>query len=406
MLVVLDGLTDRPLDELDGGTPLQAADTPCFDRLVAEGQTGLMHVIGPGITPGSDAAHLALFGYDPMENYPGRGPLEALGGGIESKPGDVAFRSNFATVDSDFEVVDRRAGRQFTKEEHQILKNELDGLEIDGIRISFVPTVQHRGAIVLRGDGLSGDITDTDPHEVGVEVLESKAKSKDAEKTANVVNKLGKIAHNRFKDLDLNENRKERDLPPVNALLLRGAGQHAEIPTIRKKYGIRSAALAGGALYIGAAKYVGMEYFDVEGHIGTIDTNYENVGKQAIKCIHDGYEYIFVHLKATDNAAHDGDIERKILAIEKADRMVEQIVEEVGNQLVLAVTGDHTTPTSVRDHTADPVALLLWSEFIRPDSVTNYSEFDAGRGCLHTILGRDLMPILLGYAGYIGKMGA
>jgi 2,3-bisphosphoglycerate-independent phosphoglycerate mutase len=406
MLVVLDGLPDRPLDELDGGTPLQAADTPCFDRLVAEGQTGLMHVIGPGITPGSDAAHLALFGYDPMENYPGRGPLEALGAGIESKPGDVAFRSNFATVDSNFKVVDRRAGRQFTKEEHRILKKELDGLEIDGVTVSFVPTVQHRGAIVLRGEGLSGDITDTDPHEVGVKILESKAKNEDAEKTAKVVNKLGKIAHDRFNDLELNENREERDLPPVNALLLRGAGQHARIATIKTKYGIRSAALAGGALYIGAAKYVGMEYFDVEGHIGTIESNYGNIAKQAIECVRDGYEYVFVHLKATDNAAHDGDIQRKILAIEKADRMIEQIVEAVGDQLVLAVTGDHTTPIEVRDHTSDPVALLLWSEFIRPDSVARYSEFDAGRGALHTILGRDLMPLLLGYAGYIGKMGA
>jgi 2,3-bisphosphoglycerate-independent phosphoglycerate mutase len=341
-----------------------------------------------------------------MENYPGRGPLEALGAGIESKPGDVAFRSNFATVDSDFKVLDRRAGRQFTKEEHQILKNELDGLEIDGITISFVPTVQHRGAVVLRGEDLSGDITDTDPHEVGVEVLESKAKNSQAEKTARIVNKLGKVAHNRFKALNLNENREERDLPPVNALLLRGAGQHAEIPTIRKKYGIRSAAMAGGALYIGAAKYVGMEYFDVDGHFGTIDTNYGNVAEQAIKCVRDGYEYVFVHLKATDNAAHDGDIERKILAIEKADRMVEQIVEAVGNQLVLAVTGDHTTPIRVRDHTSDPVSLLLWSNFIRSDSSIKYSEFDAAKGALHTILGKDLMPILLGYAGYIEKMGA
>ncbi|MFO7835753.1 MAG: 2,3-bisphosphoglycerate-independent phosphoglycerate mutase [Candidatus Thorarchaeota archaeon] len=406
MLIVLDGLNDRPLAELDGGTPLQAAKTPCFDRLATEGQSGLMHVIGPGITPGSDAAHLALFGYDPMENYPGRGPLEALGAGVECKPGDVAFRSNFATIDSDFKVIDRRAGRQFTKEEHRILKNELDGLEIDGVTISFVPTVQHRGAVVLHGEDLSGDITDTDPHEVGVEVLESKAKNERAEKTAQVVNKLGRLAHERFEDLDLNENRKERDLPPINALLLRGAGQHAEISTINTKYGIRSAAIAGGALYIGAAKYVGMDYLDVEGHIGTIDTDYEKVGKQAIQCVHGGYEYIFVHLKATDNAAHDGDIDQKILAIEKADSMVEQIVEAVGDELVLAVTGDHTTPISVRDHTSDPVALLLWSDFLRSDSVRKYSEFDAPEGALHTILGRDLMPILLGYAGHIGKMGA
>lgn len=167
---------------------------------------------------------------------------------------------------------------------------------------------------------------------MGVKVLQSKAKNEDAKRTAKFVNKLSKLAHERFEDLDMNEDRKERDLPPVNALLLRGAGQHGEIPTIEAKYGIRSAAMAGGALYVGAAKYVGMGYIAVEGHNGTIDTNYEKVGQQAIACVRDDYQYVFVHLKATDNAAHDGDLNRKIIAIEKADNMVEQIVEAVDDE--------------------------------------------------------------------------
>ncbi|MFW9869672.1 MAG: phosphoglycerate mutase, partial [Candidatus Thorarchaeota archaeon] len=149
VFVVMDGVGDRPLKELGGKTPLQFAKTSTFDRLASEGQNGLMNVIGPGLTPGSDTAHLALFGYDPVTEYPGRGPLEAFGAGLETKPGDVAFRSNFATVDSNMVVLDRRAGRDFAPEEQAELQAALDGIEIDGIRVRFLATVEHRGALVL-----------------------------------------------------------------------------------------------------------------------------------------------------------------------------------------------------------------------------------------------------------------
>ncbi len=165
VLLVLDGLGDRVVKELKNMTPLQAAKSPTFNRLAAEGQSGLMNVIGSGITPGSDAAHLALFGYDPVECYAGRGPLEALGAGLSSRPGDVAFRSNFASVDGELKVTDRRAGRDFTAEEHEVLQDALSGIEIDGVKVHFVATVEHRGAIVLEGSGRSGKSTETDPHE-------------------------------------------------------------------------------------------------------------------------------------------------------------------------------------------------------------------------------------------------
>ncbi|MFX1603631.1 MAG: phosphoglycerate mutase, partial [Promethearchaeota archaeon] len=167
ILLILDGLGDRIVDELGGKTPLQAAKTPNLDKLAKEGQNGLLNVIGPGITPGSDAAHLALFGYDPIECYPGRGPLEALGAGLTSKPGDVAFRANFGTIDSDFVVVDRRAGRTFSHEEHAALEEALSGIQIDGVKVHFVATVEHRGAVVLEGNSLCGAVTETDPHETG-----------------------------------------------------------------------------------------------------------------------------------------------------------------------------------------------------------------------------------------------
>jgi 2,3-bisphosphoglycerate-independent phosphoglycerate mutase len=405
VLVVMDGLGDRPLKELGDKTPLDAARTPTFDRLTAEGQSGLMNVIGPGQTPGSDTAHLALFGYDPVADYPGRGPLEAFGAGLATKPGDVAFRSNFATVDSNMVVLDRRAGREFSPEEQAELQGAIDGLVIDDVTVHFIATVEHRGALVLEGEGLYADITDVDPHETGKKILTAKALKPEAEKTAKVVNKLMQVAHEKMKDLETNKRRAKKGMPLANALLLRGPGRHSDVPPLPERYGIKAAVLAGGALYLGAAKYVGMEHIPVEGQTGTIDTNFDNIAAKAIETIQKDYNYVFIHIKATDNASHDGNAQEKILAIERTDAMLKKIVDKVGDKLVIAVVGDHSTPVSVKEHACDPVPILLWSNFIRPDSVKKYSEADTANGSLHTIRGLDVMPLLLGYSGYIPKFG-
>ena len=406
ILVIMDGLGDRLVPELDNKTPLQVAKTPTFDRLAKEGQSGLMYVLRPGYPPGSDAAHLALFGYDPMTTYPGRGPFEALGAGMECQPGQVALRTNYASVDENLIVTDRRAGRTFTDEETSALQDEIDGLEIDGAKIRFLSTVQHRGALVIEGKGLSGKITDTDPHETGVKLLTSEALIPEAKKTAKIANKLSEIALQRFNKLFLNEERKKRGLPPANALMLRGAGQLTETQSFEQQYGIESACLAGGALYIGVAKYLGMEHIPVEGQTGTIDTNFQNIAKKAIEVINRGYGYLFIHIKATDNASHDHDAKKKILAIERTDTMVSEIISAASEKIVIGVTGDHTTPVTTGEHAPDPVPVLLWSEFMRPDKVKKFSEIDAMDGTLGNIRGLDLTPMLLGYAGHIEKYGA
>ncbi len=406
MLVVLDGAGDRPVPELKNLTPFQAAKKPTLDRLAAEGQNGLMNVIGPGITPGSDTAHLALFGYDPMTTYHGRGPLEALGAGLPSKPGDVAFRSNFATVDAQMTVQDRRAGREFTSAEGQALQAALDGLIVDGIKVHFIHTIEHRGALVLEGPGLSEKVTDIDPHSEGKKVVTCQPLDPSAKKTADVVNKLVKISYERLNDLKVNQERRKRGVSPANVLLLRGPGQHREVPTVSQRYGIKAAVIAGGALYIGTAKYVGMEHLPVAGQTGTIDTNFDGIADKAIEAVQSGYNYVFVHIKATDNASHDHNAKQKVLAIERTDKMLAKIVERVGDKIVLAVTGDHTSPVTVGEHTCDPVPIVFWSKFIRSDSVTHFSEFDAAAGALHTIRGIDVMPMLLGYSGHTEKFGS
>jgi len=406
VFVVLDGLGDRPLKELGGKTPLEVAKTPTFDRLATEGQSALMNVIGPGLTPGSDTAHLALFGYDPLADYPGRGPLEAFGAGLATKPGDVAFRSNFATVDSNMVVLDRRAGRAFTREEQDELQAALDGIEIDGVKVRFIATVEHRGALVLEGKDLYADISDVDPHETGKKILTVRPLKPEAEKTAKIVNKLMLVAHERMRSLETNKERAKKGAPLANAILLRGPGKHSDVPPLPERYGIKAAVIAGGALYIGTAKYVGMDHIPVEGQTGTIDTNFDNIAAKTIDTIKADYNYVFVHIKATDNASHDGNTQEKILAIEKSDEMIGKIVDKVGDKVVIAVTGDHSTPISMKEHSCDPVPIVFWSDFIRPDSVNKFSEVEAAKGALHTIRGIDVMPILLGYAGYIEKFGA
>ncbi|MEM2142392.1 MAG: 2,3-bisphosphoglycerate-independent phosphoglycerate mutase [Candidatus Thorarchaeota archaeon] len=406
VLVVLDGAGDRPVPELGGRTPFQAARKPNLDRLAREGQNGLMYVISPGVTPGSDTAHLALFGYDPYTFYPGRGPLEALGAGLPSRPGDVAFRSNFATVDDDLVVVDRRAGREFTRDEGLALQRAIDGLRIDDITVHFVHTVEHRGALVLEGPGLSDRVTDVDPHAEGKRILDCMPMDPSARKTADVVNRLVRMSHEVLDDLDVNVKRRERGVSPANVLLLRGPGQHRDIPTLRQRHDIRAAVIAGGALYIGTAKYVGMEHLPVPGQTGTIDTNFDGIAERTIQAIESGYDFVFVHIKATDNASHDHNAREKILAIERTDEMLGRIVERVGDRIVLAVTGDHSSPVTVGEHTCDPVPIVLWSRFIRPDSVMCFSEIDAAAGALHTIRGTDVLPLLLGYSGHTGKFGS
>ncbi len=406
VFVVMDGVGDRPLKELEGKTPLEAAKTPTFDRLAEQGQSALMNVIGPGITPGSDTAHLALFGYDPLAEYPGRGPLESFGAGLETKPGDVAFRSNFATVDENMVVLDRRAGRTFTPEEQAELQAALDGIEIGDVKVRFITTVEHRGALILEGEGLYADISDVDPHETGKKILTVRALKPEAEKTAQVVNELMLVAYQRMKDLKINKERAKKGHPLANALLLRGPGRHNDVPSLPERYGIKAAVIAGGALYIGTAKYVGMQHIPVQGQTGTIDTNFDNIAKKAIETIESDFNYLFVHIKAPDNASHDGNAKEKILAIERTDAMVGKIVDAVGDKIVLAVTGDHSTPVSTGEHSCDPVPIVFWSNFIRPDSVKKFSETDAAKGALHTIRGIDVLPLLLGYAGYIEKFGA
>jgi 2,3-bisphosphoglycerate-independent phosphoglycerate mutase len=393
ILLVCDGLGDRP--SIDGTTPLQAAYTPNLDALSASGINGLMDIIAPGIVPGSDTAHLALFGYDPYQYYPGRGVFEALGADMALHKGDVAFRANFATVDENMRVIDRRAGRKGSKE----LAEVLNGLEIDGITISLKNTTQHRCAMVMKGEQISRYVSDVDTHVAGDFVQECKPlHDGEAErKTAAIVNKFVKKSYELLKDHPVNAERRAKKELPANIILLRGAGSYESITSLKERFGFSAACVAGASLYKGVANYLGMDILPVEGATGKGDTNLRNKAEAALHALKE-HDFVFIHVKDTDNSGHDGNFETKKRVIERVD---EELVARLKDaDAYLAVTGDHSTPVTIKRHCSDPVPLLITGDGVRKDSVKKFDEFAVASGGLNRLRGVDLMPILADYMGY------
>ncbi|MFX1563305.1 MAG: 2,3-bisphosphoglycerate-independent phosphoglycerate mutase [Promethearchaeota archaeon] len=413
VLVVGDGMGDRPIHSMDGKTPLEAARTPTLDKLSKEGITGLLHIIAPGIPPGSDTGHLALFGYDPWNCYSGRGPFEALGAGLKIQPSDVAFRGNFATVqrlkDKSFKVLDRRAGRSVP--EGDALAALIDGISIPGApnaKVIVGHTVEHRCAIVLRGPKLSSKISDTDPHGHSDRVLKSEPlhESSDAKRTANIVNKLTTEFHRILSASPLNAKRQKAGLPEANMILLRGAGTLPEIPSLTDIYGIKAACVAGGALYKGVASSVGMKVLDVPGATGSFDTDVVAKAKAAAKALKTN-DLVFVHLKAIDSAAHDKNCSKKIAMIEKLDHLLATLLENIDkSKTYIAITADHTTTCSSGNHSGDPVPLLIAGPEVHTDKVTTFGEHTCATGGLGHLKGIDLMPLLMNYLNRTPMFGA
>ncbi|MDH4135793.1 MAG: 2,3-bisphosphoglycerate-independent phosphoglycerate mutase, partial [Anaerolineae bacterium] len=344
VMLVVDGLGGLPV-EPGGPTELEAARTPSLDRLAAGSLCGLSVPIGPGITPGSGPAHLALFGYDPLKYEIGRGVLEALGIGFDLHDEDVAARGNFCTVDEKGLITDRRAGRIPTEKNVELV-NLLGGTKLPGVHI-FVETVkEYRFVLVLRGEGLEGGLTETDPQQLGVPPLPVKALVPEAERTAQLFNQWIAQAREILADQH-----------PANMVNLRGLAKNPGLPSMGEIYGLHAAAIASYPMYRGVAKLVGMDVLD------TGETLEEEV--ETLQAHFADYDFFFVHVKKTDSAGEDGDFERKVSILEHVDELVPAILDLKPE--VLVVTGDHSTPALLRSHSWHPVPTLLHSCYCRAD---------------------------------------
>lgn len=404
LLIVLDGLGDRPIKELGNKTPLQVANTEHMDWFAQNGATGLLDPIAPGVCPGSDTSHLALLGYDPEAVYTGRGPFEAAGVGIDVKPGDVAFRCNWATVDIGWRVMDRRAGR--IREGTERLAASLDGMTIEDVEVLCRAGTEHRVAVVFRGPGLDPRVTDTDPHEERGRVKPAQALHPDAEKTAKVLNEFVKRAHDVLVKHDVNKDRVGAGKPPANVLLARGAGVFPHITMFGAKYGLTAAAVAGVAVIRGICQSVGLAIVDVPGATGGLDSDFAAKGRAAVEALGD-HDFVFVSVKAPDLCGHDGKPMEKVQVLERIDKqLMAYLRSHLPADAILAITSDHSTPCERKDHSGDPVPILLFGEPVRADDTAKFDEVVASRGGVGRIRGRDLLPTLLDLADRSAKYGA
>ncbi len=403
ILIIGDGMSDRPTRVLDGQTPLQVAATPALDDVARRGICGIVDPIAPGIPPGSDTAFLALLGYDPYQIYSGRGVYEAVGSDLEVREGDVAFRGNFATIDDASVVIDRRAGRLQVGGE--TLAKTLNGLTLKGfpdVKIMVQHTVEYRLALLLRGPRLSPKVSDSDPH-VERRCLQTAAAldtSSEALRTARLVNAVSQRAHELLADHPINVARRAAGLPPANAILLRGASTLPHVKPITERYGVQALLIAAVALYRGVCKTVGFDLINVPGATGTVDTDTVGKAKAAVAHLPD-YDYVLIHVKGGDNASHDGNAEQKVRMVAKIDALIQYLLDYVDlEQTVIAVTADHTTSLDLRKHVGDPVPLAILGPGVRSDAVTTYSETTCAQGGLGRIRGMDVTPILMDLAGH------
>ncbi len=410
LLIVLDGAADRPLPELGFKTPFEEAYTPNLDFLASIGKCGLMYALSPGIAPGSDVAHLSILGYDPNKYYTGRGCFEALGAFIDLSKNDVAFRGNLATVDENFNIIDRRAGRISTDDARKLLKG-LEKITLDsfpGIEILIKHTVEHRCVIILRGEGVSDKVSSSDPGVNGVPVQEVMPmdSSSEAVRTAKLLNTFTKLIYEYLNDHPVNLKRVKEGKPPANIILLRGASRKADIPSFNEVYGLTGACICGVPLVRGICVAVGLEPLTAKGITGTVLTNLKIKAKFAISSL-SRHDFVLVHVKGTDSASHDGDLDCKISMIERVDKeLIGSILNEVSlDEISICVTCDHATPVKVRKHTGDPVPVVVYSPKICPDSVTSFNEKACVKGSLRVIRGTDVLPLLMNFAGRLVKYG-
>ncbi|PIO07550.1 phosphoglycerate mutase [Candidatus Pacearchaeota archaeon CG10_big_fil_rev_8_21_14_0_10_34_12] len=400
VLVILDGLGDLPNRQLDGKTPLEAAETPNLDFFSNRGEMGYVYPLNIGAIPGTDESIVSLFGND--VGFSTRGQLEAVGTDIDLKRGDLSFRANFATIDSlkKGNVLDRRAGRTLITKEAQILAKEINKIQLP-CKFIFKPTIQHRAVLVFRG-GFSDEIVGNDimidrkhvESNIFVKTLED---DENAQYTVNIVNEFLEKAYEILKNHPVNQKRKEKGLLPANFILLRGPGTEPPKLSFYRKW----LCIADVPVIKGFAKISGMKLFSFKypklkklDVYETIHKGLKKMCKVSIKTLkrnYKKYDYAYIHIKATDIPGHDNKPLEKKAMIEYIDKTLFNFLRKFApsKKIKIAVTGDHSTPCKLKDHSADPVPLLLYNDSIPKEK--KFSENEARKGKLGRVMGKNFL---------------
>lgn len=410
LLLIADGMGDLPNPQLDGKTPLEYAHTPHMTYLASQGLFGNVHPVQAGVPVGTDVGHLAIFGYDPYEVYTGRGPIEAYGAEIDMLPGDIAFRGNFATVDDEFIVLDRRAER-INVGTHD-LAEAVDGIRLsNGTQVIARALSAHRVAVVLRGDGLSEKVTTSDPGTAkeGSKVVHSTPldDSFDAQMTAQLINELSEKFYSILSLHPVNSARRQSKQAPANMILLRGIGKEIQAPKVTEKYGITGACIAGDRTVLGIARMSGLDTFHQPSFTAGFDTDFLGKAKVAVEKLKQGYDWVVLHVKSPDLAGHDDLPHVKVEMAEKFDQMVGFIMEHIDlDNCYIGYTSDHSTPCVRRDHSGDPVPTFFAGTDVRKMELHGFGEKYLNHGALNNLTGREFFFTQMDYLGVVPKLGA
>lgn len=398
IIVLGDGMADEPLAELGGKTPLEAAGTPVMDRLARDGRVGRFVTVPAGFHPGSEVANMTVLGYDVTTSFEGRGVLEAASMGIDVPEGYMAMRCNLITV-SDGKIKNHSGGHISTEEASQLIADL--GKELGDDVVTFYPGVSYRHLMLIK----NGDkrVTCTPPHDVpGTPFADVmvKADVAEAEPTAELINSLILKSQKFLAGHPVNLKRQAEGKDPANSIWPWSPGYRPLMKPLSEKFPVKDGVVISAVdLIFGIGAYAGLRRIDVEGATGLYDTNYEGKAEAAIDALRNGADFVFLHVEASDEAGHEGDIELKKRTIEYLDkRILSPIVEaseSFGEPLAIAVLPDHPTPCRLRTHTSEPVPFLIYKPGMTPDDVTSFSERRASQGAYGTVSGDEFMNLLM-----------
>ncbi|WP_316505440.1 alkaline phosphatase family protein [Nitrosopumilus sp.] len=407
--VLLDGVGDLPHPDLDGKTPLEAANTPTLDKIASNGTIGEVISVGKGIAPESDIAVFNMLGYKfDHADYAGRGVIEAIGIGIDFKNGDLALRGNFSTLNEKEIIVDRRAGRHIEKEDADGVAREIENkIKFSSPDTSVVvsPTIGHRVTVRIRSksEDLSSRITNTDPaysniggmgvaKAVGdflkIERCLPLEENKEAKFTAEIVNEFSEQSIKILRESEINTKRREQNKKLLSCILLRDAGnKYPDVAPINEKYGMNFSCIVDMPVELGISEVLKMKAFEAGGL-----TDYEEKARVAAKAM-ESQNAIYVHLKGPDEFGHDGDATGKMKNIEEIDqRFFKTLVENIdSSKVAIVISADHSTPCINKGHSDDPVPVLVSGDFIKNDGTTRMTEEQAKKGSIGLLQGAEVV---------------
>lgn len=407
LIILGDGMSDHPVARLGGKTLLEHASTPALDRIAREGRCGSLVTVPDGFSPGSEVANTAILGYDLREVYEGRGPLEAASIGYSMEPGDMAMRCNIVTLGEAGEIVNHHGGHLTTEEGTELIKYLDEKLGSD--RVKFIPGIQYRHLLIIKGGNKHLDCAP--PHDHPGEqwrkllvkpenVLADDAGHSSPTETAALVNELILRSQQLLAEHPFNARRRAAGRPQANSIWPWSPGYRPHMLTLREMYPQirRGAVITAVDLIRGIGCYAGLRPIDVEGATGLANTNYEGKAAAAIEALRTD-DFVFLHLEATDEAGHDGDLDLKLKAIEYLDnRVVAPILEELSSwdePVSIALLPDHPTPVESRIHVAEPVPFAIYTPGIEGDSVCDYSEKSCAAGSYGLLRLSEFMDIFM-----------